>query len=73
MPMQQTLIDQIVQRVGVSPEKAQVAVEVVVGYLKERLPGPASALLDNAVSGEAAKAGLLGQAAQQLGGLFGKS
>jgi hypothetical protein len=73
MPMQQILIDQIVQRVGIPADKAQAAVEVVVGYLKERLPGPASALLDNAVSGEAAKSGVLGQAAQQLGGLFIKN
>ena len=73
MPMQQILIDQIVQRVGIPAEKAQAAVEVVVGYLKEKLPPPASAMLDNAVSGEAAKGGVLGQAAQQLGSLFIKN
>jgi hypothetical protein len=47
-------------------------VETVVGYLKEHLPGPLGAQLDNAVSGEQSEGGGMGQAARNLGGAFTK-
>ena len=70
--MQQQLIEQLSQRVGIPPEKAEAAIDAVVGYLKEHLPGPVGSQLDKVVSGEeGAGAGLL-KAAQNLGGMFGK-
>jgi hypothetical protein len=40
--------------------------------LKERLPGPVGSQLDKLVSGEEGQGGGLSQAAQSLGGMFGK-
>lgn len=70
--MQQQLIEQISQRVGIPPEKAETAVETVIGYLKEHLPGPVGSQLDKAISGGEGESGGLSQAAQNLGGMFGK-
>lgn len=67
--MQQQLIERITQRVGIPPEKAQAAIDTVVGYLKEHLPGPVASQLDNAVSGEESAGGGIGEAAK---GMFGK-
>jgi hypothetical protein len=64
------LVNQIAQRTGISADKARTAVDTVVGYLKERLPDPVASQLDNVVSGKAT--GGLSDAAQSLGGMFGK-
>ena len=69
--MQQQLIEQITQRVGIPAEKAQAAVETVVGFHKQRLPGPIASQLDNAVSGEDSSGGVAG-AAKSVGGMLGK-
>jgi hypothetical protein len=72
--MQQLLIQQITQRVGIPADKAEAAVDTVVGYLKQHLPGPVGSQLDNVVSGsgEEGTGGGLSQAAQNLGGMLGK-
>lgn len=70
--MQQQLIEEISQRVGIPPEKAEAAIDTVVGYLKEHLPGPVGSQLDQLVSGEEGTGGGLSQAAEKLGGMFGK-
>ena len=69
--MQQQLIEQITQRVGIPADKAQAAVETVVGYLKQRLPGPVASQLDNAVAGEEPGGGAA-EAAKSLGSAFNK-
>jgi hypothetical protein len=65
------LINQVAQRTGISPDKARTAIDTVVGYLKERLPEPIASKLDGAVSGEKSGGGL-GDAASELGNVFGK-
>ena len=70
--MQQQLIDQIAQRVGIPPEKAQLAAEVVVGYLKQHLPAAAGSQLDQALSGDGSTAGGIAAVATKIGGIFGK-
>ena len=42
----QQLIDQVTQRTGIPEDKARTAVDTVVGYLKEHLPGPIASQLD---------------------------
>lgn len=69
--MQQQLIEQISQRAGIPPEKAQAAADTVISYLKEHLPGPVASQVDNALSGEESSGGIAG-AAGKLGGMFGK-
>lgn len=64
------LIDQVVQRTGMSRDQAQQAVETVLGFLKQRLPGPIAAQLDSAVGGQGAGGGgLADKAKQALGGM----
>lgn len=48
----QQLINQVTQRTGIPEDKARQAVDTVVGYLKEHLPGPVASQLDGAISGE---------------------
>lgn len=71
------LVQIIVEKTGVSQEKAQLAVESVVSYLKGKLPAVGSqldALLSS--SGEAGKGEGLSEKAKSvvagLGGLVGK-
>jgi hypothetical protein len=70
--MHQQLIQQITQRVGIPADKAEAAASTVLGFLKERLPGPVASQLDNAMSGdgEGQQGGLAG-AAKSLGSAFG--
>jgi hypothetical protein len=68
--LMQQLIQQVAQRTGIPEDKARAAVDTVVGYLKERLPGPMRSQLDNAVSGQSAEqgGGIMGAAKGMLGG-----
>jgi uncharacterized protein (DUF2267 family) len=45
------LVNQVCERTGLSQDKAQEAVNTVIGYLKEKLPGPIANQLDSAVGG----------------------
>lgn len=45
------LINLVTQRTGIPADKAQMAVTTVVGFLKDKLPGPIAAQLDSLVSG----------------------
>ena len=67
------LINQITQRTGISESQAQQAVQIVTNFLKQRLPGPAASQLDNFIGqgGQGGKS--MGQAGQNLGGMFGGS
>lgn len=67
------LVNQVAQRTGLAPDKARTAVDTVLGFLKTRLPAPIASQLDGALSGESGgMAGGLGNAAESLGGMFGK-
>jgi uncharacterized protein (DUF2267 family) len=45
------LIQQLKSRVGLDDAKAQSAVQTVMEFLKQRLPGPVASQLDSAISG----------------------
>jgi hypothetical protein len=65
------LIDLVVQRTGIPRNQAQQAVQVVVGYFKDRLPGPVASQIDTVLSGGTG-GGVTDQAQQGLGGMFGQ-
>ncbi|HEY7349452.1 MAG TPA: hypothetical protein VH599_14145 [Ktedonobacterales bacterium] len=68
------LINQITQRVGISQQQAQQTVQVVIGFLKQKLPGPMASQLDNFVSQQGTPGGqqsMGGQPHQDIGGMFG--
>lgn len=64
------LVNQIVQRTGISEDQARQAVQMVVGFLKDKLPAPVGSQLDAVVSGQGA-GGIANQAQQGLGGIGG--
>ncbi|MDQ3799824.1 MAG: hypothetical protein M3384_10250 [Acidobacteriota bacterium] len=68
------LIKQVTARTGISEEQAQQAVEVVVGFLKDKLPAPIAGQLDNVVSGGGeggGGTGIGGGLSDIAGGFFG--
>lgn len=67
-----TLVELIREKTGVSAEQAQQAVDVVVGFLKEKLPEPIAAQVDQVLKGDiSALADQIDAAKTMLGSLFG--
>lgn len=65
------LVKLVSQKTGLSEEMARTAVEIVLGYLKEKLPAPIAGQIDSVLSG----AGLAEGAedlVKGLGGILGK-
>jgi uncharacterized protein (DUF2267 family) len=65
------LVKLVAEKTGLSEDKAKVAVETVLGFLKDKLPGPIAGQIDSVLGGEGG-APDLGGMAQSLGGMFGK-
>ena len=61
------LVKLVVQKTGLPEAQAKQAVEVVIGFLKSKLPAPVAGQIDGLLAGGAAS-----NVAQGLGGLFGK-
>jgi hypothetical protein len=62
------IVHMVAQKTGLSEEKAQQATEVVINYLKDKLPGPLASQL-NHLTGAAGDAS---QSGGVLGGIFGE-
>lgn len=65
------LIKNISAKTGISEEQARSAVNMVTGFLKEKLPAPIAGQIDNVMSGAGGAGGMLSDAASKVGGLFG--
>lgn len=46
------LVNLVVEKTGISEDAAQSAVDVVLGFIKEKLPAPISAQIDGLLDGE---------------------
>lgn len=67
------LIKRVSERTGMPEDKAKTAIETVVGFLKERLPGPIASHVDSAL--ESAGGTIVDKASDligNIGGMFGK-
>ena len=62
------LVNLIVKKTGIPAATAQTVVNLVVDYLKQKLPAPIAGQIDGLLSG----AGNVKAAEDMLGGLFGK-
>jgi nucleoid DNA-binding protein len=67
----QELIQQIVERAGISEDAATQAVSAVIDYVKQHAPAPIASQLENYITGDTA-ASAVGAAKGALGGMFGK-
>lgn len=68
----EAIVKMVAERVGISEEQAQQAVELIVGQLKDRLPGPLGDQLEGMLGGEeSGDGGDVGDALKGLGGRFG--
>jgi uncharacterized protein (DUF2267 family) len=65
------LVKVVMEKTGLSEEQATQAVEVVMDFLKQRLPSPMASRLDDILESDAAAQGL-DQLAKGLGGLLKK-
>jgi hypothetical protein len=69
------LVNQVSQRTGLPPDQARQAVDAVLGFLKDKLPGPIASQIDGLLGGQSGQGGqaspgnIAGQAQQELGGL----
>jgi uncharacterized protein (DUF2267 family) len=63
------LVKLVADKVGITETQARQAVETVLSYLKDNLPGPIAGQIDAALKGDLSG---LGDLAGGLGGLFGK-
>ncbi len=61
------LVKMVAERTGISEDKARMAVELIIGQLKTRLPAPLAGQLEAALSGGGG-GGLLGGLGGMLGG-----
>lgn len=61
------LVKLVSQKTGLPDDKARMAVQTVIDYLKKKLPAPVAGQIDAALSG-----GGVAGAAKSLGGMLGK-
>ncbi len=64
------LINLVTERAGISQDQAREAVQTVIGFLKDRLPGPVASQFDGVLSGQGS-GDMMGQAQEALGGRGG--
>ncbi len=66
------LVQMVTQKTGISQDKAQQAVEVIINHLKSRLPGPIASHLDQFTGGgSSSSSNLESEAENKLGSMFG--
>ncbi|HKW53131.1 MAG TPA: hypothetical protein VJO12_05520 [Stellaceae bacterium] len=67
----QELIQQIVERAGISEESAGQAVDAMIAYVKEHAPAPVASQIETYLGSDTATSAV-GAAKGALGGMFGK-
>lgn len=65
------IIQRLIERTGLPEDKAAMAVDTVLGFLKEKLPGPLASQIDSLVSGQSGGTAETGGIGSALGGMFG--
>lgn len=63
------LITLVKEKTGITAEQATSAVETVLKFLKDKLPGPVGGQIDNALTQDTEGSSTVSKA---IGGLFGK-
>ncbi|MDO8301017.1 hypothetical protein [Lacisediminimonas sp.] len=66
------IIQRLMERTGLPQDKAMSAVETVLGFLKEKLPGPVASQIDSVMGGSQADSSGISGIASGIGDMFGK-
>lgn len=66
------VIQRLIERTGLPETQAAAAAEVVIGFLKEKLPPQIGAQIDGLMNGETGAMDKLGGIGATLGGMFGQ-
>lgn len=66
------VIQRLIERTGLPEAQAAAAVEVVIGFIKEKMPPAIGSQIDGLVSGESGAMDKLGGIGASLGGMFGR-
>lgn len=61
------LIKLVTQKAGISPDQAKAAIDTVMKFLKDKLPGPIAGQIEGVLKGAPVE-----EISKKLGGLFGK-
>ncbi len=67
--MNNELVKMVANKIGVSEDQANTAVETVIGYVKDKLPQPIANQVNNVVEGSSSGGGIAGK----VEGLFGSN
>jgi hypothetical protein len=65
------LVNMISSKVGISADQSRQAVNMVLGFLKDKLPAPIASQVEGLLGGQGT-GDVANQAKDMLGGLFGK-
>ena len=65
------IVELVVKKTGISEDQAQIAVNTVIGFLKDKLPETAAGQLDGLLGGQGAQ-GSMDDIVKGLGGFLGK-
>jgi len=65
------LVKLVAQKAGISQDQAKLAVNTVLGFLKDKLPAPLGSQLESALKSPGAASGVE-DITKNLGGLLGK-
>jgi hypothetical protein len=66
------LVKLVSDKAGISADQAKMAVNTVLGFLKEKLPPPVASQIDGLLAGGAGATDQINSAVSGLGGLFGQ-
>lgn len=66
------IIQRLIERTGLPEAQAAAAADVVIGFLKERLPPAIGSQIDGLVGGDSGAMDKLGGIGASLGGMFGR-
>ena len=61
------LVKRVSEKTGLSEEMSEVAVSLVIDFLKDKLPNPVSSQIDSVLDGKG-----IGDVAKGVGGLLGQ-
>lgn len=67
------LVQRLIDKTGLSEEQAASVMQTVVGFVKEKLPGPVAAQVESVLAGGSGGGDAVSSIGGAVGAMFGKS